>query len=154
MQNPQTTGPAISRDMRVLLGEDLNCLGRDCHAMSRSAWSAAVYRRFQEHARPTGISPTPQCKPLSHSMRFRTSKSGPKSRESGQNQTTTDRKILSRVVAQGGQRVLPARITNPYSARFFRSRRFKLIQGNSSQFKRFYLLHFLFLCAPSKTFIA
>jgi hypothetical protein len=50
----QTIGPAISCHTRVLLGRDFGRSGSVYRAMSRSAWTAAVDRRFQEHARPTG----------------------------------------------------------------------------------------------------
>ncbi len=57
MPKPQTIGPAIPRHTRVLMGGDLSRSGSDYRAMSRSAWSAAIHRRLQEHARPPGTSP-------------------------------------------------------------------------------------------------
>src|ERR1700731_1422945 len=53
-QKPQTIGPAISCHTRMFLGRDFGRSGSVYRAMSRSAWSAAVDRRLQRHARPTG----------------------------------------------------------------------------------------------------
>ncbi len=66
-QKPQTIGPAISRHTRVLPGRDFGRSGSVYRAMSRSAWTAAVDRRFQEHARPTHTVTATQCK-LAHAI--------------------------------------------------------------------------------------
>jgi hypothetical protein len=57
-----TIGPAIPRHTRVLLGRDFGPSESVYRAMSRSAWTAAVDRRLQRHARPTGTATATQCK--------------------------------------------------------------------------------------------
>jgi hypothetical protein len=58
MQKLPTVGPVITRHARVLPGGDFRCLGSGYREMSRSAWTAAVHRRPQRHARPPGTTPT------------------------------------------------------------------------------------------------
>ena|SRR3984957_15838258 len=117
-------------------------------AMSRSAWTAAVNRRPQRQARPLGTTPA------THLIQTVQSNSAFKNQARKQGnqakikplQTKIFITVATMVVVRnnscphGGRNA----VKNPYSSRFFCSRRFKLFQGNSSHFKRFYL-HYFFI---------